>query len=438
MRKNRPSCIVLLLVFYPCLSVAFGTSSGIQSRRFFTTHYSQHYHKPKITSYAKNKSSEGNIFTKETGIYLLSFPGLYNETMSKTNLHVQKLKNWKEYCLGDGGVYFDQRPKALKALNQYLCRYLSVRLQKELEEKCYGRIESVEVAVLSTCARFEILIAVASQSKSSNNEIEDVRKSVVKEATINAIVNQIQLQNRRLSYRIQKVLPFNLMDRPSRIIQGKDEHKERKDYKVDAPLKNIIADKLLVFNENDEAIKRMCLIAAGLQDRPIFRPFSSRDAHIMQQLKRTMEGTVSLKNNSEGNWVESPSSTFCKIIFDASLQSGKAARSPMTLPILIDLKEQSKGADGPPELSQKAAEIAKSMAVFPIADNCISKLKAMQSSSAINEIQSIANSFRDEEARKLAKQLAHVPTMELRQGKSVDIDKVVMDMNAIADKIKCQ
>lgn len=436
MRTNWPSCIVLLLVFYPCFSTAFGTSPCIQSRRL-TLHSSHPYQKIQAISYAQKKAHEGDILTKETGIYLLSFPGLYNEIISKRNVHVQKLKNWKEYCLGDGGVYFDQRPRALKALNQCLCRHLSVRLQEELEEKSDGRIESVEVAVLSTCARFEVLIAVSMQSKSSNNEIKDATKNIVKDATINAIINQIQLQNRRLSYRIQKLLPFNLMDRPSRIIQV-DEHKERKDHKNDVSLKNVIADKFLVYNENDEAIKRMCLIAAGLQDRPIFRPFSSRDAHIMQQLKRTVEGTVSLKNNSEGNWTEAPSSTFCKIVFDASLQSGKAARSPMSLPILLDLKEQSNGADGPPELSQKAAELAKSMAVFPIADNCISKLKAMQSSSAINEIQCIANSFQDEEARKLAKQLAHLPTMELRQGKSVDIDKVVMDMNAIADKIKSQ
>jgi len=81
----------------------------------------------------------------------------------------------------------------------------------------------------------------------------------------------------------------------------------------------------------DDIVTYLCKVAAGIAprfsrpDRPVrFCPFSSRDAHIMLQLKRTSH-------------VASPFPKM-KIILNAALSAGEAARNTKQCPILNKLK----------------------------------------------------------------------------------------------------
>jgi hypothetical protein len=429
---------------------------------------------------------------KEIAFYLLSFPNLYNTKLSRTVTEASSsasapapnnttksnkvLKDWKEYCLGDGGVYFDQRPNALKALNTLLAKEITIQIIRHFElAKDDWHKFTVETAALSTCARFEILVAVEwkdlvldskDEGRDSSDTIITIR-NLVNESILSSIARQIMFQQQRISYRIQKTLPLNIFDRPSRIRQGLPENiANGQIHKYDSCIQSL-KDDLLFTGTNHAVIERLCLIAAGLQDRPIFRPFSARDSHIMQQLKRTSDGAISfIHENPLSDSVMKPeqelqhqvqqqqegiqslissstrNSTYCKVLFDAALQSGKAARSSKVVPLLDELRERSNGADGPPDLSAAAAESAKIMAVAPAVISCTSKIRAMMSSSAITELRDRAtllakkaNVNLNGNEGKDVRSLLHGPTMKLRQGEFVDVEKVLKEVEVVTAKL---
>ena len=82
----------------------------------------------------------------------------------------------------------------------------------------------------------------------------------------------------------------------------------------------------------DEITQHFCLVAAGLakkDSRPdrivTFRPFSSPDAHIMLQIKRTAEVAMQYPK--------------VKIILNTALNAGKGTRDVKKVPILNQLKK---------------------------------------------------------------------------------------------------
>jgi len=113
-------------------------------------------------------------------------------------------------------------------------------------------------------------------------------------------------------------------------------------------------ERVLVTIEGSHDVCRyLCRVASGMADRPSrpgrevpFRPFSSRDAHVMLQIKRTAEV-------SKGARV--------RALFDASLQAGKAARDPSMVPELVPLKPYGTdgrySSDAPEYLIQAAVEV---------------------------------------------------------------------------------
>jgi len=419
---------------------------------------------------------------KDIAFYLISFPNLYDtdeksrtvtEASNDTSKSNKALKDWKEYCLGDGGVYFDQRPNALKALNTLLAKVVTIQIIRhfDLEKDDWHKL-TVETAVLSTCARFEILVAVelkdlvlVSKNEGRNSGDTIAIRDLVNDAILSSIARQIMFQQQRISYRIQKRLPLNIFDRPSRIRQDLPIHIENGQNDLYDSYIQSLKDELLFTGTNHAVIERLCLIASGLQDRPIFRPFSARDSHIMQQLKRTSDGAISvIHENPLSDSVMKPeqqpqeqlqqegmqslisstirNSTYCKVLFDAALQSGKAARSSKVVPILDELREMSKGADGPLDLSAAAAESAKIMAVAPAVISCTSKLRAMMASSAITELRDRATLLAKEANMNLngnegkdIRSLLHGPTIQLRQGELVDVEKVLKEVEAVTTKL---
>jgi len=450
MMRSSTIKLILLYVWYFTSQISTALVQSIPRRPYLyhsTCSYHQHQrlHRPTsrlacIQSITQDdigrKDKHEKTLTKEVGIYLISFPDLYSynnsedegKQLSKTS---KRLKKWKEYCLGDGGVYFDQRPKALKALNALLSMEVMDELQKQLsiDVDSDSHELKVETAVLSTCARFEILVAVESFSDKKNHPM--VVGDIVQKSVVNSLATQITFRRRRISYLLQNLLPLSLFDLPSRIRTTILSPPKSTKAKVFLHEFNASLMHEIMFTEGVHFVsERLCLIAAGLQDRQIFRPFSARDSHVMQQVKRTSDGATRYSTDKTES-----SPTYCKLLFDGALQSGKAARSPKAVPILDELREASSGADGPPELSMKAAESAKLRAVNPAVKACVSKFKAMEATDDIMNLRERAKSiveefnlkFDDDECKSV-RSVLHRPTMKLREGIRVDIDQVLVEI----------
>ena len=385
-----------------------------------------------------DKQMQTNDDNKRTNVQviLLTFPNLYpyhnNQKDSSTN-HLKKLHNWKYYVLGDGGVYFDQRPYTLQALNRLLLNEITIFMKNKNEMINDDDGVAIppgpfdlECAVISTCQRFEILMTIenTSQSKYTLNEID------LKSIAAITLAKQISSQSRRLS--VFGIIPLALpLDRPSRI-KFLNRSNQKLDNKRFDDIKENIENEIVIINGKQDVATRLITLACGLLDREVFRPFSSRDAHIMAQIKRTLVGSQRLHSSIDiVDGVIDKNPKYVKVLFDAALQGGKAARSPKVVPILNELKDQSQGADGPQELSEKSAKQAKELAVIPTAQTCVGRMTAMESSVLIkslrNDVMKKANEYGIDVAKnegKQIRQILHDPIVELRRGNDVDMEEI--------------
>jgi len=217
----------------------------------------------------------------------------------------------------------------------------------------------------------------------------------------------------------------------------------------------------------------LSLIAGGLAPRPnrpdrevIFRPYSSRDAHILLQLKRTVEvvstwnpkdeydtampgqgkktATAKIKNvnGSHGRGR-------IKTLLDGALSAGKAARNEKVVPEIKKLKEYGSDGTPPVALANVVAEAAIEQAVQPTVAACVAKLVAMEAdtSQRISQLRRRVNDIvvsleenlvtfnvgdgspqHKIQIQRMANKLLHAPTMQLREGRlsgAEDIDDVV-------------
>lgn len=184
----------------------------------------------------------------------------------------------------------------------------------------------------------------------------------------------------------------------------------------------------------------LSLIACGLLPRPnrphrevIFRPYSSRDAHILLQLKRTVE-VVSVLNvtvDGGGGGGGRRGRGRIKTLLDGALHAGKAARNEHVVPEIRMLKEY--GSEGTPPLAlvRAVAEAAREQAVAVSVAACVSKLTAMETDTAkqISQLRRRVNEFvasvdnGDAGLQKVANKLLHGPTMQLREG-TLSVDEI--------------
>jgi hypothetical protein len=93
-----------------------------------------------------------------TSIHLVSLPKFSSPDLPSSNIIVDSLVGWKRAALGDGGIYWDQRPKSLLALNSAVAEHVFHRLSSY--NQLSSSMTNVECAVISTCARFEILLCI--------------------------------------------------------------------------------------------------------------------------------------------------------------------------------------------------------------------------------------------------------------------------------------
>jgi hypothetical protein len=272
---------------------------------------------------------------------------------------------WKDAVLGDGHDYFVPRPQTLRKLNQVLAgqiqrqeRLHPRQLQKQRQQHPTDQYKNAtvpsQVSVLSNCARFDVFVtAPASVSVSA------VRCSVAR-----TILHQIDRYKAEegngpffLSARALWRLGRGGPDDPSRISDppspgvaaacggGHDD---------DETAIRLLAESFRVRRGPDRVARYVGTVAAGLahsnrrrrrrrpghkihggrrrsdeasddeeddddEDPPIkeisstFRPYSSRDAHVLLQLKRTLDVTVG-----------------CHLVelFQAAIRAGKDCRNP--------------------------------------------------------------------------------------------------------------
>ncbi len=185
----------------------------------------------------------------------------------------------------------------------------------------------------------------------------------------------------------------------------------------------------------EDIVQHFCLVAAGLArrdsrpDREVhFRPFSSRDAHIMLQLKRSAEVAMHYPK--------------MKIILDTALSAGKSSRDVNKVPILKKLKkydcEGKYSTAAPRQLALEAIEDVKEMAIRPVVEKCLMKLKAQKNSERIIYFKSQVDGIIKERNNygknnnadsEIIKKLTHDTIMKLRDGRDVDLEEVFLKIN---------
>jgi hypothetical protein len=268
---------------------------------------------------------------------------------------VANVWRWKDAILGDGRDYFLPKPQTMAALQAYLRRSDDIAARSQHSQ---WPCQISECVVLSNCARFEILLVVLvptdgiAQPKNSSNRTSDAA------TTWSDLVSYISFKLHRqvLSHQakpnsIWSALPGDwpaVIDPLATTNQGWSglpnmdpcnntaaSAKQPLDESVDE-----LAQHWTVMDGPRDISRHLCLVAAGLATRPrrddrnvVFRPFSSRDAHILCQLKRTHD--IALSNNNP--WLS--------IVLRSALQAGKAARNPKQI-IALNVLRRNYGETG--------------------------------------------------------------------------------------------
>ena len=406
------------------------------------------------TSTANSNLNEDDKHKRNTNrntIHLVSIPPLSD----KAPRVVRDVWKWKDIVLGDGRDFFIPRPRALKALSHVV-----------VGTSCEGYTVT-ECTILSNCARMDVLLSLerinlpagieskikiialktgagldnTSSNEKSREENQPIADEIAKMIVGSCILFQLE------SFQSQRSSPFienmsSLLDIPGMVYDMNDKIIERDPSSAstctntstrtntsdngpsrkEVHLSNLLSQR----NKIDEILRHFGKVAAGMAprdsrpDRPVlFRPFSSRDAHIMLQLKRTAD-------------IASPK---MKIILDAALNAGKAARDTKQCPVIKQLKGYDEGKYSqvaPPELSKEVADEVVKLAIEPAVERGIDRLRAYEFSDRIVQLRQQASGLYDDgdkESARFVNQKLHEPCMELRSGKNVDINRVLADIN---------
>mmetsp|Transcript_18240 Transcript_18240/g.42241 ORF Transcript_18240/g.42241 Transcript_18240/m.42241 type:complete len:457 (-) Transcript_18240:134-1504(-) len=287
---------------------------------------------------------------------------------------------WKESVLGNGWTV--PKPITLRKINQCLVD----AMPDYLEECC----------VISTCARFEFLVFL----KNHPDALSKVTKGISR-----FLVAQMRY-DRALQMPFNRHEHYSGKDRPGRI------NPEMKP-KYDDTTQAVLEENWKVIDGVEDVCRYLCCAAAGMQpypgepDRPVdFRPFASRNAHILCQLKYCARGTFGERAKA-------------KPLMDATLRAGKMARDVRVVPEIHDVRP----VRGPIEADFERAKAAVQVkAIEPIVKACVEKYDAMMYGNTIAQFRAKAEALceNDDEIRWVRKQV-HKPTMDLRSGKAIDM-----------------
>ena len=391
-----------------------------------------------------------------SNLHLISLPPVSD----KSPKLLRDVWKWKDVVLGDGRDYFVPRPRALKALSDVLVGS-SVKIPFQSEAYVYS---ITECAILSNCARMDVLLVMQRVRESSINDLKSDSESKLELFPSSSIVNdsakvlvtkcileQLEsFQKRRKkrgtnSYVLVEGLS-SVLDLPGMVVDTNEKvtinlhdidfyRRSLDDSKSWEQSQQLEFYQLLNSTNNIiEIVKHFSTVAAGIAPRAsrpdrdiIFRPFSSRDAHIMLQLKRTVEVANAYPK--------------VKVVLDSALTAGKAARDPKICTILEKLKpfaaEGKYSQKAPPLLEKEAIESVMKLAIEPAIETSIIRLTAMGASEQIFQFQRMMdemlqnigiNNDRDENRKQIAKKLTHQSITRLRSGERLDLNALVCEI----------
>jgi hypothetical protein len=236
-------------------------------------------------------------------IHLLSLQWTPEDDAQKFSRVVKDTWRWKDAVLGDGRDFFVPKPRTLKALQSFLLGGVND-----------GGV--LECVVLSNCARFEILLVTATGVDPTTvistmllHQMESYRKRPIQ-------------MNLPLDW--AGVIDPNAATRCGHVVVPSDQA------------------QLVKYWTHVEGVRdianHLCRVAAGMEHRPrrpdreiVFQPFSSRDAHVLLQLRRTLE------------IAQDASATYLSILLRFAIQAGKASRTQAKIPELQELRNYGTG-----------------------------------------------------------------------------------------------
>jgi hypothetical protein len=272
--------------------------------------------------------------TSQVQIHLLSLQWTPEDDAQMFSRVVKDTWRWKDAVLGDGRDFFIPKPRTLKALQSFLQEGVNDANQID------GGVCVEECVVISNCARFEILLV-------TSNGVDPTP------AISNLLLHQMESYRKRP---IQLNLPLdwagaidpnaaNTSGGQNAVVPTSDQVEELVQYWTHVEGVRDITDHL-------------CRVAAGMAQRPrrpdrdiVFQPFSSRDAHILLQLRRTLQ------------IAQDATATYLSILLRYAIQAGKAARTPAKVPELQELRNYGTGNSKycvlpPAEVSQRVTAVS--------------------------------------------------------------------------------
>jgi hypothetical protein len=332
---------------------------------------------------------------------------------------VRDVWKWKDGILGDGRDFFVPKPKTISKLQHILL----------------SQVPGLkEISVLSNCARLELLCVWEENSSypSTDTRLLDVSS---------CLLNQVDFHAAR-----QKPIFFPLtqsMDMPNVLCDDQRNNGDQRN--DDGKMALELSQHWSCFESLPDILWHMCDISAGMAARPrrpdrrtIFRPFSSRDAHILLQLKRTKEVTVGRGTLNR--------------ILEYALRAGKAARNPERVESLNLLKSYGDGSskysssDPPLELSEQVKQDVLDQAIKPLIQECLDKI-ATSKRNLVNSSYCSIQDFRQEaeamaitpEESRLVKRLLHKPTIEFRKDpRGLLVDQVLESIMIELEELRQQ
>jgi len=353
---------------------------------------------------------------------------------------------WKDTALGDGRDYFVPRPRAISDFQTLFLHHKHQPYHaRSSDSRTDLSVHVKECAILSNCARLDVYLVLQTTFSTETYEdlimgnttiINSCLEEEAKQITARVFANQLRAyQNTKLNRSALSESLSTLFDLPGVIkLESKESgigpiENEGNDNDIQTKVKEL-TNSVSAVNGIENITRHACLVAAGMKDRPSrpgrevpFRPFSSRDAHVMLQMKRTVEVSKGTK---------------LQIILKAALQAGKAARDPKKVPAILPLKSYNSGEGGrytkpeaPAVLVEIATQAAVDFAIEPAIQKCISNLYAMNSSEKIKDLREKAKCLIDtssdevDDRLKKINRILHLPTLELREGKSIDEAKLM-------------
>jgi hypothetical protein len=343
-------------------------------------------------------------------LYLLSLQWTNGDAPGPFSKPVADIWRWKDAVLGDGRDFFVPKPNTLRALQSFLMRPDTSR-----------GWEISECVVVSNCARFEILLVV--HDGTSQIDQQQLTERVVSDIS-SLLIHQV---HSHLKHKNSFVTTASaVMDWPGLI------HSNPRPTDDNAPLLQPeiqeVSKYWTVLSGTRDIVHHLCLVAAGLATRPrrpqreiVFQPFSSRDAHILLQLKRTVDIASDRTKSSPAK-----SSSHLLTLLTFALQAGKAARNPHQLPALMELRNQY-GETGnsrkydmvpPPETMQKVIQAVLDEVIHPIVKQCVDHFIAKEAALDIAIFRNRALSMAENpQERQFIQSKLHEPTLRFRQMK---------------------